>query len=81
MIQELIGTHTRVIKSTNPYLIGLNGRVIDETKSMLKISTISGVKSIPKDTSTLEFSRDNDRLVIDGTRLHKRPYDRIGVEI
>ena len=29
---EFIGLHTEIIKSTNPQVIGLNGRIMDETK-------------------------------------------------
>ncbi len=45
---EFIGLHTEIIQSSNPQIIGLNGRIVDETKSMFKINTENGTKSISK---------------------------------
>ena len=36
---EFIGLNTEIVQSTNPQLIGLNGRIVDETKSMFTINT------------------------------------------
>ena len=79
---EIIGLHTEIIGSTNPQVIGLNGRVIDETKSMLRISSEKGIKSIAKDTSLWRFTIDDNRTVVDvaGTKIAKRPFDRIGAK-
>ena len=41
---ELIGLDTEVIESNNLQLVGLNGRVINETKTMLTINTKNGKK-------------------------------------
>ena len=42
---ELIGLDTQVVESSNLQLVGLNGRVINETKSMLTINTKKGKKT------------------------------------
>ena len=76
---EFIGLHTQIVESTNPQVIGLNGRVINETKSMLTIHTDSGSKHVAKETCTWKFTLENLKTVtIDGFRIAKRPYDRIG---
>lgn len=75
---ELIGLHAKVIESSNPQLVGLNGTVIDETKSMLKIDSVSGVKSVPKNISVLEFSINGSSATVSGSRIAKRPFDRLG---
>lgn len=75
---ELIGLHARVIQSTNLQLVGLNGLVINETKSMLQMDTNTGRKSIPKENNVWEFSTSNDKFVVSGTKITKRPFDRIG---
>ena len=78
MTHELIGLNTEITQSTNPQVIGLNGRIINETKSMLSINTEKGVKSIAKSTNSWKFSIEGKEVVINGTKIAKRPFDRIG---
>jgi len=75
---EFIGLKTEIIKSTNPQVIGLNGRIINETKSMFTINTEKGTKSIAKETNNWKFSIDGKDIVIEGSKITKRPFDRIG---
>ena len=75
---EFIGLHTEITKSTNPQIIGLNGRIVDETKSMFRINTKNGMKSIAKSKNSWKFSIGNQDIVIDGSKIAKRPFDRIG---
>jgi len=75
---EFIGLHTEITQSTNPQIIGLNGRIVDETKSMFKINTKNGTKSIAKSENSWKFSIENNDIVIDGSKITKRPFDRIG---
>ena len=78
---EFIGMNTEIVQSTNPQVIGLNGRINDETKSMFTISTSKGVKSIPKAQSHWKFTLENKgTVIVDGTKITKRPFDRIGVK-
>lgn len=75
---ELIGLQARVVESANPQLVGLNGRVADETKSMLKIDTVNGMKAVPKNINVWEFSANGDKITVSGPKIAKRPFDRIG---
>lgn len=75
---EFIGMDTEIIKSTNPQVIGLNGRIIYETKSMFTINTKNGTKSIAKSTNNWKFSIEGKDIVVDGSKITKRPFDRIG---
>jgi len=75
---ELIGLHTEITQSSNTEIIGLNGRIVDETKSMFKINTKNGMKSIAKSQNSWKFSIENQDIVIDGSKIAKRPFDRIG---
>ena len=77
---EFIGLDTEIVSSTNPQVIGLNGRVINETKSMFAINTKKGVKSIAKSQNTWKFSIQNKEVTVDGSRIAKRPFDRIGAK-
>ena len=79
---EFIGMDTEIVQSTNPQVIGLNGRINNETKSMFTISTNKGVKSIPKAQSHWKFILENkDAVIVDGTKIAKRPFDRIGAKV
>ncbi len=75
---EFIGLRTEIIQSSNPQIIGLNGRIVDETKSMFKINTKNGTKSIVKSENSWKFSIENNDIVVDGSKIAKRPFDRIG---
>jgi len=75
---ELIGMHTEITGSSNPQIIGLNGRVIDETKSMIIMSTEKGVKSVAKSNNDWKFTINNKDVIINGSRIAKRPFDRLG---
>ena len=77
---ELIGLNTEIAQSTNAQVVGLNGRIIDETKSMFKINTTKGIKSIPKSTSSWKFSIDSNDVIVDGSKIAKRSFDRIGAK-
>ncbi len=75
---EFIGLHTEITQSSNSQIIGLNGRIVDETKSMFRINTKNGIKSIAKSKNSWKFSIKDKDIVIDGSKIAKRPFDRIG---
>jgi len=75
---EFIGLNTEIIQSTNPQVIGLNGRIINETKSMFTINTENGTKSIAKNTNNWKFSIEGKEVTIEGSKIAKRSVDRIG---
>ena len=75
---EFIGLNTEITQSTNPQVVGLNGRIINETKSMFTINTENGAKSIPKSTNNWKFSIEGKDVVVKGAKIAKRPFDRIG---
>jgi len=53
---ELIGLMVEVVGSTNQYLAGINGKVVDETRSMLVIEVEDMYeKQVPKKGSTFVF--------------------------
>ena len=75
---EFIGLDTEIIQSTNQQVIGLNGRIINETKSMFTINTEKGSKTIAKSTNNWKFTIGGKEIVVEGTKIAKRPFDRIG---
>ena len=77
--QEFIGSDARIVESSNPQIIGLNGTIINETKSMFALDTKKGVKLAAKADSVWEISiGDCPPVIIDGSTIQKRPFDRIG---
>ena len=78
---ELVNLHARVSSSACHSLIGLNGTVLDETKSMLLLGTTRGTRWVPKSHSTFEFSPvENSTLKLDGKRILGRPHSRLGAK-
>jgi ribonuclease P protein subunit POP4 len=75
---EFIGLNTQITKSSNQQVIGLNGTIINETKSMFTINTKKGVKNIPKSTSDWKFSIQDMETIVIGSKITKRPFERIG---
>ena len=75
---EFIGLTTEVVQSSNPQVVGLSGKIIDETKSMFKINTKNGIKSISKSINSWKFSINDKEVIVDGNKITKRPFDRIG---
>lgn len=88
IFHELIGLEVKVNNSTNPSLIGIRGRVINETKNMLVIeNSESRELKIPKADSEFIFrvpaelsekGRRSDTFVkIQGNLLLSQPENRI----
>ena len=77
---EFIGLTATIEESSNPQFIGLNGTITNETKSMFTIRTPKGVKLIPKSHSTWIFDVNNEHFTVDGSKIQKRSFDRIGAK-
>lgn len=75
---ELIGLRTEVVESTNSQIIGLNGTITDETKSMIIMDTANGTKMIAKSNNSWKFTIDEKEIILNGSKIMKRPFDRIG---
>ncbi len=78
---ELIGLKTEIIDSSNKEILGLNGTIIDETKSMFVIDTSQGYKKIPKNHNKWKFSIQNDDVILFGSSLCKRQFDRVRIKL
>lgn len=82
---ELIGHDITVVDSTNSSLIGIKGRIVDETRNLLTIETGVQEKKIPKSCSSFIFtipSVDGKRYLpltinVDGRLLLSQPENRI----
>jgi ribonuclease P protein subunit POP4 len=75
---ELIGLECRVLRASNPALLGLKGRIVDETRNMITVIGRGGEKRIPKRETTLQLILpEGETVEVEGKRLVKRPEDRI----
>lgn len=56
IFHELIGLVVEVVDATNPALIGISGKVVDETKNMIVVQTKAGSeRMVPKAVTTFVF--------------------------
>jgi len=75
---EFIGLETTVVKSSNPDVVGISGKVVDETRNTLTILQDNTKKVIVKDASVFEFVLPDKTVVeIDGKVIMGRPEDRL----
>ena len=71
---ELIGCSVEITDSENKSLIGIKGKIIDETKNML---TLDNQKKIIKDQSILKIEINKKTYQINGKLLVGRSEDRL----
>lgn len=75
---ELIGLRVLVKSSTNPWMEGLSGKVVDESRNILLLETERGLKRIPKGGTGLIFTLlAGQKVWVDGSILISRPENRI----
>lgn len=74
---EFIGLKVEVIRSSNKFMQGIYGTIIDETKNTFKIETEKGVKIVPKQNNTFLFYFNDYWIIIDGNLITDRPWERI----
>ncbi len=73
---ELIGLEARVVEATDPGHLGLEGKVVDETRNTLVLEVSGRELTIPKEGSAFLFRLEED-VLIQGSRLLYKPEDRI----
>lgn len=79
---ELIGLDAEVAESRNKTLVGVRGKVVNETKKTLVMRTKKGIKKIGKATSDFIFTLPDKRKVkVRGKTIELRPEDRIKIRI
>ena len=74
---DLIGQEVTISDSRNNEIIGINGKIIMETKNMFTINTKNGKRSIPK--NICQLSNNDEVIQTDSTKLNKRPHERLEI--
>ena len=64
-----------VVESANSSNVGLSGKIVDETKFTLKVSSQGKIKTLFK--SALLFKLGKTGQIINGKNIMKRPEERI----
>jgi len=67
-----------IARSSNRSLAGTSGRIVDETRNTIKLSTRKGLKVIPKEAAVFRLDLPDGSIVeVDGARLVGRPENRM----
>lgn len=75
---ELIGLNVEIIDAKNKSLIGIKGKIIDETKNIIFVETKDkGIKKIIKNQVKILIEYQNKKYQINGEILASRPEERI----
>ena len=72
---DLIGQEVTISDSKNNEIIGINGKIIMETKNMIVMNTKNGKRSIPK--NICQLSNNGEVVQTDSTKVNKRPHERL----
>lgn len=73
---ELIGEEVEVISSKNSEIVGICGKIVDESKQTLKVMKRDG-KIVTLLKSSMQFKLLSTGKVISGKEIIKRPEDRL----
>ncbi|VVB67575.1 Ribonuclease P protein component 1 [Candidatus Norongarragalina meridionalis] len=71
---EFIGEQVRVVNSSCKGLLGIEGRISDETLNTFVLETREGVKRLPKKACVFFFPDAGE--TVDGMKILHRPEDR-----
>jgi len=74
---EWIGLPVKVIESTDRAKIGIEGKVVDETKNLVVVDTGGCEKRLPKREVTFMVSLGDEKVLLHCNGFVQRPEDRI----
>ncbi len=76
-MHEWIGLSVHVTNSTDPNKICIRGKIVDETKNIVKILSKGKIKVLPKKEIFLEFKLKEGNVVLDCSKLCYAPEKRV----
>jgi ribonuclease P protein subunit POP4 len=78
-VHEFIDLQVAIKDSSDPGLVGISGRIIDETKNTLLIEKDDGkMVKVQKEMNVFEFTiSGNEHVLLSGGDIAYRPQDRI----
>jgi ribonuclease P protein subunit POP4 len=75
MNKTLIGKTVSIVESSNKSLVGIEGRVVDETKNTIKIMDKKNQEKTLIKSQVIKLKVDN--IVVDAKKITKRIEERI----
>lgn len=72
---ELIGEEVEVVASKNENNQKIKGKIVDETRSTIKIEQEGKIKTLLKNNITLKLKKSS--RLLKGEEINKRPEERI----
>jgi ribonuclease P protein subunit POP4 len=78
LYSTFIGLAVEISNSSQRKLVGLCGKVVDETKNLITIETPAGKEvRVPKVSATFRFTtEDGSKVDVDGSDITFRPHER-----
>ncbi len=78
LYSTFIGLEAEIVNSSQRRLIGLRGKIVDETKNLIVIEADAGrLVRVPKNSSTFRFTcEDGHKVDVDGWDITFRPHER-----
>ncbi|VVC02975.1 Ribonuclease P protein component 1 [Candidatus Bilamarchaeum dharawalense] len=78
LYSTFIGLEVEIVNSSQRKLIGLHGKIVDETKNLIVVESAAGKElKIPKVSSTFRFTtEDNQKVDVIGKDIAFRPHER-----
>lgn len=78
---ELIGLEVTVVSHSDPSLIGVRGKIVDEGANTLRVAVKGGTKVITVlkryGAFELVLPESGKKVILDGTEIVGRPEDRL----
>ncbi len=74
---DFIGRQVRIVESINSQLVGLSGKIVDETKNTFSILKNEDIKMIPKEGSKFQLGDNSEKFTIKGEYIRMSPENRI----
>lgn len=76
MICPLIGLTARIVSSSSKELLGLDGKIIDETKNTIVIESNEKIRKIPKKGKIFEVTFKDEKIKIKGDHILFKPEEK-----
>lgn len=71
------GLEVKVTESFDPQKKGITGIVLEETQNTFVLGTKEGKKIVPKKECEFEFTLGEEKVMVKGKEILKRPEDRV----
>ena len=75
-MHEIIGLNGEIVKASNKNHVGLEGKIVYETKNTFVIMSNNKEKTIPKKCSHIKIMLNETETILNGDMLITKPHER-----